>query len=743
MEIKNKNADSLLIDNESKEITIEEFFNLSKTGKYEIMTNDGFKEIGDLYLKKSKQCYKMILSNGNFLEASEDHLVQVSENTTKNVEYLDGNSFKRLKNIFVGDLVNTKLGYYTVDSIINIGIHDTYDLEVLSNDHIYESNGIYSHNTGKSAIVEGLAKKIKEKNVSFVLHGKRIVTLDLSLIVAGTKYRGQFEERMKAIMDEIELNPDVIIFIDEVHTIIGAGNSAGSLDVSNMIKPALARGNMQIIGATTVDEYKQSIEKDGAMERRFQKVTIDEPSKAQTIEILRKIKSIYEEFHNVTYDDKAIVAAVEYSDRYITSRFQPDKSIDIIDEVGAKIHIDNIKLPIEIADLQAELDQLYIDKSDFVKKQKYEAAAKIRDKEKTLIAQIDKIKIKWGEDQKKNKIMILEEDVAKVVSKMVGIPITKITEDEGEKLLKMEEALRKRVIGQDNAIAQVVAAVQRSRTGVSNKKKPIASFLFLGDTAVGKTELAKALTEYLFNDESSLIRLDMSEYMDKFTISRLIGSPPGYVGYEEGGQLTEKVRLNPYSVILLDEIEKAHPDIFNLLLQVLDEGHLTDGMGKKINFKNTILIMTSNAGTKELTQNKPLGFNNNSIQNELHTKSIIDKALGNIFRKETLNRIDEQIIFKKFNKEEILQITEIHLENFFKSMREQGYTIKGTNNLKEFIAEEGYSEEFGIRPIHRAITKFVENSLSREILLKKIKAGDSIVVDYNTTKKEIEIKKSK
>ena len=593
---------------------------------------------------------------------------------------------------------------------------------------------------GKSSIVEGLARKIIEKKVSVVLHNKRIVTLDLSLIIAGTKYRGQFEERMKAIMEEIEDNPEVILFIDELHTIIGAGNSVGALDVSNMIKPALARGMMQIIGATTIDEYKKSIEKDGAMERRFQKVLVEEPSKEETIEILRQIKGIYEDYHSVAYSDDAIAAAVDYSDRYITNRFQPDKSIDIIDEVGARMHIDNIKLPIEIEELEKKLSKLRAEKSDVIKSQKYEAAAKIRDKEKETLILIAELKSKWNEDQKKNRVPVTDDDIARIVSRMVGIPVTRITEDESTKLLRMEEELKLRVVGQDKAVTKVVAAIQRNRAGINNPKRPIASFLFLGSTGIGKTELAKALAEFMFNNDDALIKLDMSEYMEAFNVQKLIGAPPGFVGYEEGGQLTEKVRNRPYSIVLFDEIEKAHPNITNVLLQILDEGKLTDGQGTVVNFKNTIIIMTSNIGTQELAENKPMGFNSSSLKDELKVQEIINKALGKVFKKETLNRIDEQIIFRHLTKEDILDITEIHLENFFKQMRAMGYKIKGTQALKEFIAEEGYSEEFGVRPIHRAITTYVQNVLSSDIIKKNIKPGDTIIVDYSKTKKEVVIK---
>ncbi len=592
---------------------------------------------------------------------------------------------------------------------------------------------------GKTAVVEGLALKIIEKKTSVVLHNKRLFTLDLSLIVAGTKYRGQFEERMKAIMEEVESNLDVILFIDELHTIIGAGNAAGSLDASNMIKPALARGLMQIIGATTIEEYKKSIEKDGAMERRFQKVFISEPSVHETKEILKQIKGIYEDFHNVTYSEEAINMAVDWADRFLTNRFQPDKSIDIIDESGARAHLDNIFIPKELEDMEKALVDIKNEKNKVIKSQEYEKAAKMRDKEKELIPKIEEYKKFWLEKRKENRTPVDIDIVAKVISKMTGIPVTKINENEWDKLLKMEDELRRRVIGQDEAIHKVAEAIQRSRTGLNNPKKPIASFLFLGTTGIGKTELCKALAEYLFNDEQALIRVDMSEYMESHSVSKLIGSPPGYVGYDEGGQLTEKVRNRPYSVVLLDEIEKAHPLVTNILLQMLDEGKLTDGNGKEINFKNTIIIMTSNAGTQELSDNKQLGFTKGSDKNEEHTRAIIDKALSKIFRKETINRIDEKVIFRHLSKEDISKITEIHIENFLKTVREIGYKVKVTKAVKEFIAEEGYSEEFGVRPIHRAITSYIQNSVTRAILEKKIAPGDSFIIDC--LKNEIVIKK--
>lgn len=727
-----------------KEIKIIELFEIISNGfegRIDILTNKGFEKIGDLYKKSRKKCFRIELENKMYLEASEDHLVQVKAKSSIKSEYLDGNFFIRLKNINIGDYVCTKDGDSKVLSISNIGVHDTYDLEVLSDSHIYESNGIFSHNTGKTAIVEGLAKKIIEKKTSVVLHGKRLVTLDLSLIVAGTKYRGQFEERMKAIMDEIEDNPDVILFIDELHTIIGAGNSMGALDVSNMIKPALARGLMQVIGATTIEEYKKSIEKDGAMERRFQKILVPEPSIEETKLILKQIKNIYEDFHNVTFDDETIDAAVDFADRFITNRFQPDKSIDIIDEAGARAHLDNIIIPKELEGLEKQLIELKNEKNKVVKGQEYEKAAKIRDKEKELVPKIEEFKLRWKEEQKLHKIPITVDIIAKVVGKMTGIPVTKIGQDEWTKLLKMEEELKKRVIGQDDAVTKVSQVIQRSRTGLSNPRKPLGNFLFLGNSGVGKTELAKALAEYLFNDESALIKLDMSEYMEPHSVSKLIGSPPGYVQSEEGGQLTEKVRNKPYSVVLFDEIEKAHPLVTNILLQLLDEGKLTDGLGKEINFKNTIIIMTSNAGTKELGESSPLGFNKSSVKSDVHTKSIIDKALGKVFRKETLNRIDEQIIFNTLSKENISKITDLHLDNFLNTVRNIGFKPKATKTLRDFIAEEGYSEDFGVRPVHRAITTYVQNVIAKAMLEKKIKSGDSFTLDY--VKEEVVIIKNK
>ena len=626
-----------------------------------------------------------------------------------------------------------------------IGRNDEIDrvIQILSRKKKNNPVLIGQPGVGKTAIVEGLAMRIIEKKVSRILHGRRIIALDLSLVVAGTKYRGQFEERMKAIVDEIEQNPDVIAFIDELHTIIGAGNSAGSLDASNMIKPALARGLMQVIGATTIDEYKKSIEKDGAMERRFQKVMVEEPSLEETREILHQAKASYEEHHGVKFEDDAIDSAVDYADRYVTNRFFPDKAFDVIDEVGSRVHIDNLKTPPEILRLENEIEEIKKQKDVFVKSQQYEQAAKIRDKEKILISQYETATKQWEDSEKSNRIPITEADVAKVVSRMIGVPVTKITEDEGAKLLKMPDEIQKRVIGQDKAVVKIAEAIQRNRAGLNNPKKPIASFLFIGPTGVGKTELAKSLAEYLFNDEDAMIKIDMSEYTEPHTIAQLKGSPPGYVGYEEGGQLTEKVRNKPYCVVLFDEIEKAHPLVHNIFLQILDEGKLTDGKGLTVNFKNTIIIMTSNVGTKELSESKSLGFNLGNVKDELRVEAIIEKALKKQFKPEFLNRLDEQVIFNKLSKENIMEITEVHLRGFAKRVEKQGYKIEFSDSIKELIVKDGYSEEFGGRPILRMITKHVQTPVSKQLLLKKFSQGDTILVNWDDKKEEVQVTKKK
>lgn len=592
---------------------------------------------------------------------------------------------------------------------------------------------------GKTAIVEGIAMKIVNKQVSRILHDKRIVELELSSLIAGTKYRGQFEERMKAIIDELEENDDIIIFVDELHTIVGAGNSSGALDVSNMIKPALARGVIQCIGATTIDEYKKSIEKDGALDRRFQKVMVEPPSLEETKEILMRIKDFYEDYHNVKFNEESIDSFINYAERYVTDRQFPDKAIDIMDEVGSRVHIDNIKVPQNILDLEEELDRNKIEKDEFIKKQEFELAAEYRDEGKKIERQLEREKINWDNENKKNKVEVTLEEVARVVAKMTGIPVKKLDSDEGMRLIMMSSELNKRVIGQDEAVEKVSEALQRSGAGFHNPEKPIASFLFLGRTGVGKTELTKALAEYMFDSESSLIRLDMSEYMEPHTVSRMIGSPPGYVGYDEGGQLADAVKRKPYSVILFDEIEKAHRDVSNVLLQILDEGKLTDGLGREVDFKNTIIIMTSNLGVKELDVS-PVGFDT-SVEKDMNTNDVIMKALKRKFRPEFINRIDEKVIFNTLKKEDISKIVDIHINKLAKRMEKNGnYKLEITSSMKELLLKEGYNEEFGARPVLRAVTKYVQNYASKAVLRGEVKGGQTIVVDYNSKKDEITTK---
>ncbi len=582
---------------------------------------------------------------------------------------------------------------------------------------------------GKSAIAEGLALRIIQRKVSRVLFNKRIVTLDLASLVAGTKYRGQFEERMKAVMNELEKSPDVILFIDEIHTIIGAGGASGSLDASNMFKPALARGEIQCIGATTLDEYRQYIEKDGALDRRFQKVIVDPTSMDETVEILNNIKDRYEEHHHVTYTADAIKACVKLTARYITDRFLPDKAIDALDETGSRVHLKNIHVPDNIIELEAKIQDVKSEKNKVVRSQKYEEAARLRDSEKQLIDQLESAKRAWEEETKNMRFTVTEEHVADVVAMMSGIPVTRIAQAETARLVKMPEELQGKVIGQDEAIKKVVKAIQRNRAGLKDPNKPIGSFIFLGPTGVGKTELAKVLARYLFDSDDALIRIDMSEYMEKFAVSRLIGAPPGYVGYEEGGQLTEKVRRKPYAVVLLDEIEKAHPDVFNLLLQMLDDGQLTDSLGRKIDFKNTIIIMTSNIGSRQLKDfGAGVGYSTSVKvnQTEEHAKGVIESALKKAFAPEFLNRIDDVIIFNSLSKENIYKIIDIELEGLYKRVNELGFKLTLRDDAKEFLSEKGYDQNFGARPLKRAIQKYVEDLLAEEIIKSELTEGDSI-----------------
>ncbi len=585
---------------------------------------------------------------------------------------------------------------------------------------------------GKSAVAEGLALRIVQRKVSRILFNKRIISLDLASLVAGTKYRGQFEERMKAVMAEIEKNPDIILFIDEIHTIIGAGGASGSLDASNMFKPALARGEMQAIGATTLDEYRQYIEKDGALERRFQKVLIEPTSVDETIQILNNIKEKYEEHHMVTYTQEAIDACVKLTDRYISDRHLPDKAIDALDEVGSRVHITNINVPKEIVSLEAELEALKEKKTEVIKSQQYEEAAKLRDDERKLQEQLEVEKKKWEDESKAHRVVVSEDDVAEVVSMMCGIPVTRIAQKESGKLVLMGEELKGKVIGQEEAVDKVVKAIQRNRAGLKDPNKPIGSFFFLGPTGVGKTQLAKVLAKYLFDTEDSLIRIDMSEYMEKFSISRLVGAPPGYVGYEEGGQLTEKVRRKPYSIILLDEIEKAHPDVFNLLLQVLDDGQLTDGLGRKVDFKNTILIMTSNIGARQLADfGTGVGFGTKaqSEQKEDNSKIVIQNALRKAFAPEFLNRMDDMIMFKSLDRDSIHLIIDLELQKLYDRINSLGYNIEITPKAKDFIVDKGYDEKFGARPLKRAIQKYIEDPLAEEIIKSNLQEGDTISLD--------------
>ncbi len=587
---------------------------------------------------------------------------------------------------------------------------------------------------GKTAIVEGLALRITQRKVSRVLFDKRVISLDLAALVAGTKYRGQFEERMKAIMNELEKNRDVILFIDEIHTIVGAGGASGSLDASNIFKPALARGELQCIGASTLDEYRMHIEKDGALDRRFQKVLIEPPSVEETILILNNIKSKYEDFHNVTYGEDAIDACVKLSDRYMTDRLLPDKAIDVLDEVGARVHLKNINVPEEILELEKKIEEVKNEKNKVVKSQRFEEAASLRDTEKKLGEELERAKNQWEEDSKHRRYPITEENIAEVICMMTGIPVKRMVQAETEKLRRMSEDMRGMVIGQDEAINKVVRAIQRNRVGLKDPKKPIGTFIFLGPTGVGKTELARALARYMFDSEDALIRIDMSEYMEKFTVSRLIGAPPGYVGYEEGGQLTEKVRRKPYSVILLDEIEKAHPDIYNILLQVLDDGQLTDGLGRKVDFKNTMIIMTSNIGVRQLKEfGDGVGFATATrMQNsEENNKAVIEKALKRTFSPEFLNRIDDVVVFNSLTKENIFNIIDILMTGVSKRLQNLGFSLELTAEAKDFIAEKGYDVQFGARPLHRAIQKYLEDPLAEEIMKMTIKQGDVLIADLN------------
>lgn len=597
---------------------------------------------------------------------------------------------------------------------------------------------------GKSAIAEGLAMRIVKKQVSRILFSKRVITLDMASIVAGTKYRGQFEERMKAMLNEISRAKDIILFIDEIHTIVGAGGASGSLDAANMLKPALARGEIQCIGATTLDEYRQHIEKDGALERRFQKVIVEPASEEEAIEILNNIKEHYEEHHGVQYTKDAIDSCVSLTQRYITDRHLPDKAIDALDEAGSRVHISNIKVPEHIVQLEAQLEEIKRSKIDAVKSQNFELAASYRDKEKEILTEIETANNNWQTALAEQREPVTEEDVAKVIAMMTGVPVQRIAQEEGARLLKMFEELKGKVIGQDEALKKISKAIQRNRAGLKDPNRPIGSFIFLGPTGVGKTQLAKVLAEYLFDSSEALIRIDMSEYMEKFAVSRLIGAPPGYVGYEEGGQLTEKVRRKPYSVVLLDEIEKAHPDVFNILLQVLDEGRLTDSLGRVVDFRNTIVIMTSNVGARELTEfNNSVGFSTKSSEErtEEYAKSVFDKALKRHFAPEFLNRIDDMVRFNSLTQDDIYKIIDIELVSLFNRISSLDFKLEISEDAKKYIVENGFDLKFGARPLKRSIQKYLEDPIAEFMLGNSLASGDTIRIELDTEKKEIVVGK--
>jgi len=593
---------------------------------------------------------------------------------------------------------------------------------------------------GKTAIAEGLAERIIERKVSRVLYDKRVIALDLAALVAGTKYRGQFEERVKAIMGELEKTTNVILFIDELHTIVGAGGASGSLDASNMLKPALARGDIQAIGATTLNEYRQHIEKDGALERRFQKIMVDPTTPEETVEILNRIKPKYEKHHSVKYDADAIEACVKLTDRYVTDHFLPDKAIDALDETGARVHLSNITVPQHIIDLEEKIEKIGVEKNTMVKKQRFEEAARLRDTEKKLIEELENAQREWEKESEHILYDVTEEDVAGVVAMMSGVPVNKISQNESKKLLKMKEELGKKVIGQDEAITKLTKAIQRTRAGLKDPSRPIGSFVFLGPTGVGKTEMAKVLAKFLFDKDDALVRIDMSEYMEKFSVSRLVGAPPGYVGYEEGGILTEKVRRKPYSVVLLDEIEKAHPDVFNILLQVLDDGILTDSLGRKVDFRNTIIIMTSNIGARDIrNMGKGIGFSSDDDGFDYaKMKTTIQDALKKVFNPEFLNRIDDVLTFKPLEKGEIFKIIDILSDELFTRIEDIGYTIEITKGAKDFITDKGFDQKYGARPLKRAIQKYIEDPLAEELLDNKYPEGSTVKIKMNKSRDGLE-----
>ena len=709
------------------QISIGEFFEKieKEGGTYKIKTPSGYKLIGNLYKKHNKNCVKIKLSNGLELSGSDEHFVEVPETSLNPTKQFENNSYwVALGNITEGELVwceNSELAeviYYE-----EIGTFDTYDLEVLDNERKYISNGIVSHNCGKTAIVEGLAMKIVSGECPKNLADKRVVNLDLTSVVAGTKYRGQFEERMKVIMEELQANPNIIVFIDEIHTLIGSGNSSGSMDGANIFKPALARGELQVIGATTLDEFRKNIEKDGALERRFQKVVVDPSTVVETIEILKNMREKYEAYHKVSYSDEVIEACVKLADRYITDREFPDKAFDILDEVGARTQTE-MKVPENIEELKRKAAEIKQQKIEVVKKQNYEQAAELRDKEKKLLAKLETEKAKFEEQMAKDKRKITLENVYDVVSTMTKIPVNNMSTDDKQALIDLDKNLAGKVIGQDPAVGKIVKSIKRNRLGIKDPNRPIGSFVFLGSTGVGKTYLAKQLAKEMFGSEDSLIRIDMSEYQEKHSLSKLVGTTAGFIGYDDGGYLTDKVKNKPYSVILFDEVEKAHKDIFTLLLQILDEGHITDGQGRRINFKNTLIILTSNLGVKKFQDfGSGIGFSSSPYANEEARKQMLMKEMKNFFAPEFINRIDDTIVFNSLSPDDIKKITDIELKKLMNRLTDMKYNISYDQSLVEFIAKVGFDEMYGARPMKRAIQDKVEDLISEEVLTGKVIEG--------------------
>ena len=700
----------------------------------------------DINYNVVKDEYKSIIGNDDFSEETSDKTDSSDFEEIKTSKSTKSKSSKKSKTPVLdnfGKDLTLMAENDELDPIIGRDVEIQRVSQILSRRKKNNPLLIGEPGVGKSAIAEGLATRIINKKVSRVLYNKRIISLDLASLVAGTKYRGQFEERMKAVMNELEKNSDIILFIDEIHTIVGAGGATGSLDASNMFKPALARGTIQCIGATTLDEYRNSIEKDGALERRFQKIIVEQTNEEETLEILKNIKDKYEDHHNVIYNDEALLACVKLTSRYMTDRHLPDKAIDALDEAGSRVHLTNLDVPQHIIDLELELNEIKLKKNKAVKNQKYEEAASHRDKEKILENKLNIAQNQWEEECKKNKEIVDEESIADVVSMMTGIPLNKLKQSESNKLSKLTSIVKKSIIGQDNAIEKVVKSIQRNRAGLKDPKKPIGSFIFLGQTGVGKTQLAKILAKELFDSEDTLIRVDMSEYMEKFAVSRLIGAPPGYVGYEDGGQLTEKIRRKPYAVVLLDEIEKAHPDIFNMLLQVLDDGFLTDSLGRKIDFTNCVIIMTSNIGVKKIQDfGSGVGFGTTAkkSQEDSFTRKTIMNSLKKKFAPEFLNRIDDVIIFNSLSKENIHKIIDIELSKLYQRIEELGYKIKLSKKAKDFLTEKGYDKKYGARPLKRTIQKHIEDLIASEILNSMINEGDTINIDHSSGKEELNIK---